>query len=811
MTSRRAFLVCVAAGAILAPTVWASPQSSARPAVRQFLSPASPLEIVSARSTDRIAWTTYEEGKRNVYTAAAPAFTPVRLTAFLKDDGIDLTGVEISADGSTVVFVRGHGRNRDGWYANPGNHPEGGEQAIWAARVAAPGVAWRVAEGTNPEVSPDGRYVLFVRDGQVHRARLSQTPAATPVDRGEVPFIRAWGTNSSPMWSPDGTRIAFVSNRDDHSYIGIYHAATHTITYMSPDVDRDTNPMWEPDSRHILFTRRPGAAFGQQTHAGSGGLGLPAGPAYQPPGGTAGRGQGGRGGGGGARGGGAARGGQPGQVAPPAQQTAAQPPAATPAGRGGSPNDVAGLMRGMLPGGHQQAIMRADVTTGDAAPIWHPQPGDRWQNLPALRWAGDHVIFSGGGGGGGRGGGRGGDGAPGDPAPPDEWDRYYSLSLRSPAAKPVLLTTTDGIIEDQTSIAISHDGKTFYYCTNAGDIDRRHIWAVPTGGGTPKQITTGTGIETSPAPLASGRLLATISANWKMPNSVGIWTMTGSGATASAAPASHRVVFPVARPGFPEAAHVEPVNVITKPEDGRFEIHNQLFVPKDVPPGEKRPAMIFVHGGPVRQMLLGYHYRYVYHQYYAVNQWLASQGYVVLSINYRGGVGYGRSFRGVRDINRGGNSEYQDVIAGAKYLQSRPDVDPKRIGIYGLSYGGLLTAQALARNSDIFAAGIDYAGVHLYDSSLDPAALSYRSSAISEIDKWKSPVLIIHGDDDRNVFFAQTIGLVQLLRARNVYHELIVFPDDVHDSLLHSRWVYMQERMETFLNKVFGDQTSRRP
>jgi dipeptidyl-peptidase 4 len=214
---------------------------------------------------------------------------------------------------------------------------------------------------------------------------------------------------------------------------------------------------------------------------------------------------------------------------------------------------------------------------------------------------------------------------------------------------------------------------------------------------------------------------------------------------------------------------------------------------------------VFVHGGPVRQMLLGYHYRYVYHMFYAVNEYLANRGYVVLSINYRSGVGYGRSFRQAPNTESRGNSEYQDVVAGAKYLQSRPDVDPKRIGIYGLSYGGLLTAQALARNSDIFAAGVDYAGVHLYGSSLDPTTTSYSSSAISQIDRWKSPVLIIQGDDDRNVAFAQTVGLVSLLRQRDVYHELVVFPDDVHDSLLHSRWLYLLGRMDTFLQKFLGE------
>jgi dipeptidyl aminopeptidase/acylaminoacyl peptidase len=200
-------------------------------------------------------------------------------------------------------------------------------------------------------------------------------------------------------------------------------------------------------------------------------------------------------------------------------------------------------------------------------------------------------------------------------------------------------------------------------------------------------------------------------------------------------------------------------------------------------------------------MVLGYHYRFFYHLAYGVNQWLANQGYVVISVNYRSGIGYGKSFRMAPNTGGRGNSEYQDVVAAAKYLQARPDVDPQRIGIWGLSYGGLLTAQALAHNSDIFKVGVDLAGVHLQGSSLDPESVSYQSSAIAQIDKWKSPVLLRHGDDDRNVPFSQTVGLVQLLRAHNVYYELIVYPDDVHDPLLHRRWVYELTRTCEFLNR----------
>ena len=167
-----------------------------------------------------------------------------------------------------------------------------------------------------------------------------------------------------------------------------------------------------------------------------------------------------------------------------------------------------------------------------------------------------------------------------------------------------------------------------------------------------------------------------------------------------------------------------------KADDG-VEFHNQLFLPKDLKPGERRPAIVFVHGGPIRQMLLGYHYMDFYHWAYGVNQWLASQGYVVMSVNYRSGVGYGKSFRTAPNTGGRGNAEYHDVLAAGKYLQARADVDPARVGIWGLSYGGVLTAQALARNSDIFVAGVDMAGVHLWGSSLDTADVSYKSSAIS--------------------------------------------------------------------------------
>ncbi len=719
--------------------------------IAQYIGPSEPMEVTSAQKADRIAWIAYERGMRNVYTAAPPDFRAVRLTSFMDDNGVDLTAVSLSADGSTAVFVRGGAANRQGWIADPGHDPNGGDRAIWAVRTTGGAPAIRVAEGQAPTVSPDGKWVLYVKDNQIYRARTTKAAPPTQMDTGGIPFIKLWGSNGQPRWSPDGSKIAFVSMRENHSFIGLYDVKTRKVSYVAPSVDCDGSPTWSPDGKQIAFLRRPGTPFGLQAQQGGGGIGNPGGVAAGRGGAGGGcAGFGGRGGGGG---GGAGRGGRSGEAAPAPR--------------------APGLYSSAFKGGYTLSMYTYDLVTGALREFWHSDPNDRvFSAINAIRWAGESVIFQ-------------------AVIPNDEWDRYYAIKIAGTNAAPTQLTTTNGLIEDATSVSLSPDGQTLYYCTNANDIERRHIWAVSTSGGTPRQVSTGDGVERDPVPLASGKKLAVLYFNAAVPASVATVNVDGS---------LPKVIFPTLSTDFPASAHVKPEIVITHAADG-LELHNQLFLPKDLKPGEKRPAIVFVHGGPVRQMLPAYHYMQFYHWAYAFNQWLADQGYVVLSINYRSGVGYGRSFRQAPGTEGRGNSEYQDVVAGGKYLQSRPDVDASRVGIWGLSYGGLLTSQALARNSDMFVAGADLAGVHLYGQSLADTSLAYRSSAISAIDTWKSPVYLLQGDDDRNVDFGQMVGLVQLLRAHNVYYELTVIPDDQHESMIHANWVTTFSKISDFLRR----------
>jgi len=235
---------------------------------------------------------------------------------------------------------------------------------------------------------------------------------------------------------------------------------------------------------------------------------------------------------------------------------------------------------------------------------------------------------------------------------------------------------------------------------------------------------------------------------------------------------------------------------ITDPSDRRsadgMPIHGQLFLPPNA--SAKSPALVFFHGGSRRQMLLGWHSMYYYSNAYALNQYFANAGYIVLSVNYRSGIGYGLDFREALHYGPAGGSEYNDVQGAGTYLRGRADVDPARIGTWGGSYGGYLVAMALARSSDVFRAGVDFHGVHDWAKELRLPAnapeyqLAFDSSPLHFVDGWRSPVLLMQGDADPDVQFNQTVMLYDALRKRKIDVERIVFPDESHDFLLWKTW-----------------------
>ena len=352
-------------------------------------------------------------------------------------------------------------------------------------------------------------------------------------------------------------------------------------------------------------------------------------------------------------------------------------------------------------------------------------------------------------------------------------------------------------------VAFSKDRKTLVYSSNQDDIDRRHLWQVAADGGSPKELTHGEGLEIIPVVGPDGTV-AVLRSDVHVPIRPAV-VGTGGELTDLA---------PQMVPAdFPGAKLVTPQQVIFSAADG-MQIHGQLFLPASASDGKKHPAIVFFHGGSRRQMLLGWHYMDYYSNAYGMNQYLASLGYIVLSVNYRSGIGYGLNFREALNYGAAGASEFNDVRAPVCICASRADVDGAKIGVWGGSYGGYLTALALARASDMFAAGVDFHGVHDWNLELDnwqpnynpdsdpqAARIAWESSPLASVKTWRSPVLLIQGDDDRNVQFSQTVRLAAALRAQGTPFEEHVFPDEIHGFLLQRSWITAYGLTADFFNR----------
>ncbi len=428
------------------------------------------------------------------------------------------------------------------------------------------------------------------------------------------------------------------------------------------------------------------------------------------------------------------------------------------------------------------SIQVADVATGDVRELFRANEGSGsafWSIVSETQifWsADDRIVFP--------------------------WERDGFVHLYSMPASGGAWTQLDRGPHETEYVRLSHDRRSVIYNSNAGDRDRRHLWRVATSGtGAPESLTPGEGIEWLPTPLADGAI-AHLRSDARVPAHAAILTNGARRALASASvPSDH-----------PANRLVVPSAVSITAADG-VESYAQLFLPPQSFTG-KRPTIIFLHGGSRRQMLLGWNYGAYYHHAYALNQALALRGWVVLSLNYRSGIGYGRDFREALDYGAAGASEYRDVEAAARWLRARTDVDTSRVALWGGSYGGYLTAHGLTRNPELFAGGVDIHGVHDWNVGIktflpeynrleDPEAgeLAFTSSPLANVERWEDPVLLIHGDDDRNVRFIETLTLIERLRAQGGPVEQLVLPDEIHGFLRHASWMTAFERSLEFLER----------
>ena len=667
--------------------------ASAQLTLEKLLAVPFPSALTAAPSGNGLAWVQNEQGKRNIYLATAPTFQFRKLTDFKEDDGQELSSIGFSSDARTIVFVRGGNPNRKGEPPNPAQFPGSTEQAIY--KLSPDGVLFRICDGSHPLVSPTASQLVFSKNGYLYLAQLAGSEPPKLI-------VKLRGNAGSVAWSPDGTKIVFASDRNTHSFIGVYDVVNNTVRFMEPGIDEDIEPVWSPDSRLVAFVRKP----------------APANPILSF---TAIR------------------------QAPP------------------------------------WSLWVADAATGKATSIFQADPGTGsafWNNDGnlSLLWTADNSIVF--------------------PWEKDGWLHLYAVPATG--GKPLLLTPGNFEVDEVT---LSPDRKSLVFSSNQNDPSHRHLWKTGTSGGNPVALTSGTGIETTPVWLSDSQTLVLLHSDASHPLAPAY--LSGSNAIKNILTSS---------PDFPSSELTQPENIMLSATDG-MSVPCQLFLPKKSAV-TRHPAVIFIHGGSRRQMLSGFHPMGYYHNAYAFNQWLASRGFVVLAVNYRSGIGYGMPFREAINYGAGGCSEFQDILGAGLYLKNRPEVDSKKIALWGGSYGGYLTAMALAKASDLFACGVDLHGVHnwkndmaVYMPGYDPikfeeaSALAFRSSPVAYLQTWRSPVLLIHGDDDHDVLFSETIELERALREQKVPVEHLILPDEAHGFLMHRSWLKVYHTMTDYLEK----------
>ncbi len=686
---------------LMAAAIFASQPVAAALQLEPLLSAPLPLAPLAFDQGKALAWLEHEPGAHSVWIARAPHWAPRRLHSFPGDDGLELGELAVSHDGRWLAFVRG-GDEGGSPETNTASDPAGAKATVWLVSIAGGGDAHAVGEGGSPAFSTKGDTLVYVQSDQ-----LWSVPTAGRSKPRQLTHLR--GKLGAPRWSPDGSRVAFVVDRDTHRFVGVLDPGASRITWLDPGVDTDGDPTWSPDGREVAFIRTPADASP---------------PSFVP---------------------------RRSALTPWSIRVA---DAATGAGR---------------------ELFRADAGVGSVFHELDTNPRDLW-------WTADgRIVFP--------------------------WERSGWLHLYSmPAGGGAPTELTPGSYEIE-HVTIASDQHTIVLTSNELGLDGRTLWRIAGAGSTRERLDDGEAkYEFFPAPLADGAV-AYLETAARQPVTLVVRDRAGAelalrgGALAEA---------------FPASELVEPTNVLFPSTDG-LQIHGQLFLPPGASADARVPAVVFVHGGPVRQMFAAPHFWGYYQGAYLLNQLLASRGIAVLSVNYRAGIGYGLAFREADGIGEDGASEFNDVLGGALYLKSRPEIDGERIGIWGGSYGGYLTALALARASRVFKAGVDYHGVHdwnvefpnppftrTYIETGERLARAFRASPMADIASWRSPVLLIQGDDDHNVPFAETIRLAEALRGQQVEFEMLVFPDETHDFHRRGTWLRAYGATVEFLTRKLG-------
>ncbi|MFZ5823072.1 MAG: prolyl oligopeptidase family serine peptidase [Bacillota bacterium] len=372
--------------------------------------------------------------------------------------------------------------------------------------------------------------------------------------------------------------------------------------------------------------------------------------------------------------------------------------------------------------------------------------------------------------------------------------------------------------------AFSPTGRYVAFSSNKGALQQRQIWRYDRQTGELLQLTVEPGTNVNPVWSPGGSQIAYISCGPYHGAEVAVMTAVGK---------DHRRVTQSMPVAWNRQSIVEPQH-FTFPSAGGMEIHADLFLPQGFDPNKRYPALVYVHGGPIRQMRYGWHPLHPYAVFYAFNQFMLHQGYVVLSVDYRGGTGYGVAYEQANYLQFG-QAEMDDCVNAALYLKSLPYVDGDRVAIWGLSYGGYMTLAALTKRPEVFALGINIAGVWDQEQWAAWRAEKDAGYPVFFVQRWggpkgehnaevyqqispryfvaglKAPLLNLHGTADEAVDFAQLDAIVRDCTEHGKDFAVAYYPGETHMFSKRKTWEDAFRRMVSAFDRYLKCDPSHRP
>jgi dipeptidyl aminopeptidase/acylaminoacyl peptidase len=406
----------------------------------------------------------------------------------------------------------------------------------------------------------------------------------------------------------------------------------------------------------------------------------------------------------------------------------------------------------------KKELMVAEVPSGRVTTVYQ-QTDDRWVDGSELGWSPDskHVWFT---------------------SDQDGFTHLYTTDLDGKNQKQITKGNWE-IHREPFSTSPQWIGEYLYYSsTTLGTAQRQFYRVRADGASAPERLSQGSGLHVAVV-TEDGQATAELIADMKNP-----FDLYVNGARVTHSP----------QPDFYKLPWAETRFVSFPSTKDKQSVAARLLLPPgydpDNPKQKPRPGIVYIHGSGYATSVLDQWGSYQELRF-VFNNYMARRGYVVIEMDYRGSTGYGRDWRTGVYLDMAG-PDLEDVLGAVEYLKSLKNVDTSRLGIWGVSYGGFMTAAALFKAPDAFKAGAAFSGVYDWENynagyteqrltkpSENPEAYK-RSSPIWFSSQLKNHLLIVHGIVDDNVMFQDAVQLSEKLIHEGKPFEEAFYPEENH-------------------------------